>query len=59
MLALRTKIGLTQIELAQILGVSRRAVGDWEAGNSYPKLEHLKQLVVLALRHQAFPGSKV
>jgi len=56
MLALRTKIGLTQVELAQFLGVSRRAVGDWEAGSSYPKLEHFKQLVVLALRHQAFPA---
>jgi predicted ATPase/DNA-binding CsgD family transcriptional regulator/transcriptional regulator with XRE-family HTH domain len=56
MLALRTKIGLTQVELAQSLGVSRRAVGDWEAGKSYPKLEHFKQLVVLALAHKAFPA---
>jgi predicted ATPase/DNA-binding XRE family transcriptional regulator len=56
MLALRAKIGLTQIELARFLGVSRRAVSDWEAGNSYPKLEHLKQLVVLSLQHQAFPA---
>ncbi len=56
MLALRAKIGLTQVELAQFLGVSRRAVGDWEAGKSYPKLEHFKQLVVLALQHQAFPA---
>ena len=56
MLALRTKMGLTQVELAQLLGVSRRAVGDWEAGNSYPKLEHFKQLVVLALQHKAFPA---
>ena len=56
MLALRTKIGLTQAELAQSLGVSRRAVGDWEAGKSYPKLEHFKQLVVLALQHKAFPA---
>jgi predicted ATPase len=55
MLALRAKIGLTQVELAQFIGVSRRTVGDWEAGNSYPKLEHLKQLVVLSLQHQAFP----
>jgi predicted ATPase/transcriptional regulator with XRE-family HTH domain len=56
MLALRTKMGLTQVELAQSLGVSRRAVGDWEAGKSYPKLEHFKQLVVLALERKAFPA---
>jgi len=56
MLALRAKIGLTQIGLAHLLGVSRRAVTDWEAGNSYPKLENLKQLVELALKHQAFPS---
>ncbi len=56
MLTLRTKIGLTQGELAQLLGVSRRAVGDWEAGKSYPNLEHFKQLVVLALEHNAFPA---
>jgi len=54
MLALRTKMGLTQVELGQLLGVSRRAVGTWEAGKSYPKLEHLKQLIVLALGHRAF-----
>ena len=56
MLALRTKMGLKQVELAQLLGVSRRAVSNWEAGNSYPKLEHFKQLIVLALQHKAFPA---
>src|ERR1044071_6761272 len=58
MLALRTKMGLKQVELAQLLGVSRRAVSDWEAGNSYPKLEHFKQLIVLALQHKAFPAGR-
>ncbi len=41
MLTLRTVIGLTQIELADLLGVTRRAVGDWEGGLTYPKAEHL------------------
>src|SRR5215475_9261389 len=36
MLTLRTAIGLTQGALAHYLGVSRRAVGDWEAGSSSP-----------------------
>ena len=59
MLALRTKIGLTQVGLAKVLRISRRAVGDWEAGNAYPKPEHLKQLILLAIDHQAFPESAI
>jgi transcriptional regulator with XRE-family HTH domain len=55
MLTLRTAIGLTQAELADFLGISRRAVGEWEAGNSYPKGEHLKRFIALALKKQAFP----
>ncbi len=54
-LTLRTRLGLTQTELANELGVTRRAVGDWEAGLTYPKAEHLKQFVVLAIERQAFP----
>jgi transcriptional regulator with XRE-family HTH domain len=54
MLSLRTAIGLTQAGLADYLAVSRQAIGDWEAGASYPKPEHLKQLIGLAVQHQAF-----
>jgi WD40 repeat protein/transcriptional regulator with XRE-family HTH domain len=56
MLTLRAKLGLTQTELAGTLGVRRRAVGDWEGGLTYPKAEHLKQFVVLAIERQAFPA---
>ncbi|HXQ38643.1 MAG TPA: helix-turn-helix domain-containing protein, partial [Anaerolineales bacterium] len=49
-LALRLKIGLTQAELAHLLGISRRALGAWEAGSSYPKVEQLKKLVALAIK---------
>ncbi len=38
MLTLRTNIGLTQAGLAELLGVSRRAVGKWEAGGAYPRV---------------------
>jgi len=55
MLTLRTEIGLTQVGLATHLGVSRRAVGEWEAGNSYPKVEHLKELIALAVKSRAIP----
>ena len=47
MLTLRTAIGLTQAGLADVLGISRRAVAEWEGGLSYPKAERLKQLITL------------
>ena len=57
-LTLRTILGLTQTELADALGVTRRAVGDWEAGLTYPKVKHLKQFVVLAVERRAFPAGR-
>ncbi len=53
-LALRLEIGLTQAGLAQLLGISRRALGAWETGASYPSPGHLKHLIELGLRHRAF-----
>lgn len=55
---LRTKLGLTQGELATILGVSRRAVGGWETGGSYPKETHLKTLIDLGVKQEAFPAGQ-
>src|SRR5690242_20333525 len=55
MLTLRTAIGLTQAGLAERLGVSWRAVAAWEAGESHPKAQHLKQLITLGVRASAFP----
>jgi len=54
MLNLRITIGLTQAGLADRLGVSRRAVAEWEAGSSYPKVERLTQLIELGVRTSAF-----
>ena len=54
MLTLRTAIGLTQAGLANLMGISRRAVGEWEAGSSYPKAEHLKKVIALGVKQQAF-----
>src|SRR2546427_12985085 len=58
MLSLRTAIGLTQAGLADLLGVSRRAVGEWEAGSSYPKAHHLQHVITLAVQQQAFPPGR-
>src|ERR1700730_3049354 len=58
MLTLRPAWGLTQGGLADLLGVSRRAVTEWEAGSSYPKTEHLKELLTLCVQQQAFPAGR-
>src|SRR5579859_6819496 len=58
MLTVRTKLKLTQTELAQMLGVGRRAVIDWEGGLTYPTVDHLKHFVVLAIERQAFPAGR-
>jgi len=57
-LTLRATIGLTQAGLADRLGVSRRAVAEWEAGLSYPKTERLKQLIELGMRASAFAAGR-
>src|SRR5256884_9347695 len=54
MLTLRTRIGLTQAELAKLLGISRHAVAAWEVGRSYPTAEHLKTCIGLGVQQQAF-----
>ena len=54
MFKLRSSIGLTQAGLAAHLGVSRRAVSEWEIGGNYPKAEHLQHVVALCVRASAF-----
>ena len=54
-LTLRSAIGLTQAGLSDHLGISKKAVGEWEAGSSYPKATHLKALIALAVKEQVFP----
>lgn len=56
MLVLRTAMGLTQAQLSELLGISRYAIGDWELGDKYPKVHHLKQFITVALQHNAFPA---
>ena len=54
-LTLRSAIGLTQAGLSDQLGISKRAVGEWEGGSSYPKATHLQSLLALAVKEQVFP----
>src|SRR2546430_1966050 len=53
-LSLRSAIGLTQAGLSDHLGISKKAVGEWEAGSSYPKATHLKALIALAVNEQVW-----
>src|SRR5205814_9494642 len=58
MLSRRRRISLTQAGLAERLHVQRRAVAGWEAGSSYPKADHLKELMTLAVQQQAFAAGR-
>ncbi|GHP00256.1 hypothetical protein KSF_103030 [Reticulibacter mediterranei] len=58
MLRLRLTIRLTQAGLADLLGVSRHAIGKWEVGESYPKAEHLKAFIALCRQRQAFAAPR-
>ena len=58
MLTLRTSIGLTQDGLAAALGITRKAIGRWEAGERYPKAAHLQALLALALQHSVFAAGE-
>jgi transcriptional regulator with XRE-family HTH domain len=57
-LTLRMNIGLTQSSLANILGVSRHAIGGWETGQTYPKAAHLMHLIALGLQERAFAAGQ-
>ena len=41
---LRKQKGLTQVELAELLYVSRTAVSKWESGRGFPNIESLKAI---------------
>ena len=43
---LRTEKGVTQIEVAKILNMSKMAVSHWENGDSEPSIEQLKILAI-------------
>src|SRR5437763_6823003 len=58
MLTLRMHIGLTQEGLAKLLHINRRAVAGWEGGSSYPKADHLKELITLGVRASAFADGR-
>jgi WD40 repeat protein/transcriptional regulator with XRE-family HTH domain len=58
-LTLREKAHLTQQELARRIGVSTRALQNWESGSSYPKGTYLTKLIeIYVLQHAFTPGKE-
>lgn len=44
LICLRKKQGLTQLELAEAVDVSRQAISKWESGAAMPSIENLRSL---------------
>lgn len=47
LIVLRDKAGVSQMALANRLGVSRQAVSRWESGDTTPSIDKLKALAKL------------
>lgn len=45
--ALRQERGMTQLQLAEAMGVTRQAVSKWENGLAFPDLSRLDELAAL------------
>jgi predicted ATPase/transcriptional regulator with XRE-family HTH domain len=57
LLALRDRTRLTQTGLASLVGVNRRSIQNWEAGDTYPQGNHLERLIAVVLERGGFtPG---
>jgi len=54
LLTLREKAGLTQVSVAGLIGVSEKAVYNWEAGSDYPTGINLKKLIETYLYRNVF-----
>ena len=60
LLEVRTRILLTQNQLAEQIGVHWRTVQNWETGESYPKAEALQRLIAVCFHLNAFtPGREL
>src|SRR5436853_2129571 len=58
-LTLRKKAGLTQVEMAKLVGVTEKAVRNWEGGSVFPSESNLKKLIEIYLCRGVFtPGQE-
>lgn len=45
--ARRIATGLTQMDVAELIGVKQAAVSKWESGETFPRMDKLKELAGL------------
>ncbi len=58
-LGFREKARLTQVEVATSVGVTERAIQNWEGGSSRPSAANLRKLIEVYVLHGAFaPGGE-
>src|SRR5262245_24909721 len=58
LLAFRNQTGLTQTELGQLIGVSRRSILKWEGGEGVPNGTHLHHLLEVFVDRKAFTAGQ-
>src|SRR5258706_8990867 len=58
LLALRKRAGLTQDEVALMLGVTEKAIRNWEGGSNYPTEFNLRKLIELYLDKNVFSSGQ-
>ncbi len=56
---LRTKLGLTQRQFAELVGVSVNTIQNWESGGTIPKSKHPILRSLLTKPHVVFGGQHV
>ena len=57
MVMLRKAKGLTQLQVAEKINVSRQAISKWESGSAVPSINNLKYLAELFMEGTADPDS--
>src|SRR5205809_5165384 len=58
LLTLRKRAGLTQEEMALNVGVTEKAIRNWEGGSNYPSEANLRKLIELYLDQDAFAAGQ-
>src|SRR5262245_51669031 len=58
LVAFRNQTGLTQTELGQLIGVSRRSILKWEGGEGVPNGTHLHHLLEVFVDRKAFTAGQ-
>jgi len=58
LVAFRNQTGLTQTELGQLIGVSRRSILKWEGGEGVPSGTHLHHLLEVFVHRKAFTAGQ-